>query len=298
MFFLCNKLLIWFFQSTSTFKALFEFLAQFIMPDYTLQVNQNNPLEKVLPELLKQLKYPGPLNKSHFQTIGGNNISKNLGVLHFLLTLAKLSLGVYDDFSKVNWPNTDPEGFPVSDASLKSEMEIQHNFFIKAYHAYNNGSDEFDQEVEDMYWDLMDSKQVNEEVIAQLEEEMIQLEKIHRSLVEPSNEIDELNIVSGKLLEDLKKLQDYLEQAQKHFASKQTQLKTVQENVKKLSTSNDELKQSILMLESECLAKNIGKYFIRSWKCVSPEQYFVKSTLYVASRCVGWEWIPVIISWK
>ena len=98
------------------------------MPDYTLQVNQNNPLEKVLPELLKQLKYPGPLNKSHFQTIGGNNISKNLGVLHFLLTLAKLSLGVFDDFSKVNWPNTDPEGFPVSDASLKSELEIQHNF--------------------------------------------------------------------------------------------------------------------------------------------------------------------------
>jgi len=52
-------------------------------------------------------------------------------------------------------------------------------------------------------------------------------------------------------------LQDYLEQAQKHFAAKQTQLKTVQENVKKVSATNDELKQSILMLESECLAKNI-----------------------------------------
>ena len=55
-------------------------------------------MEKVLPELLKKMNYPGPLNKSHFQTIGGNNISKNLGVLHFLLTLAKFSRGILNGY--------------------------------------------------------------------------------------------------------------------------------------------------------------------------------------------------------
>ena len=246
------------FQSTSTFKALFEFLIQFVMPDYTLQVSPTNPLEKVLPELLKQIKYPGPLNKSHFQTIGGNNISKNLGVLHFLLTLAKLSIGVFDDFTRVNWPNTDQDGFSLSDSNKKSDLEIQHNFFIKAYTAYNNGNDEFDQEVNDLYWDLMDSKQVNEELIAQLEDDMIQLEQIHQNLKQPSNEIDELTVISSKLLDDIKGLQDYLEKAQKHFNQKQLQLKNVQDSINKLNASNDQLKQSILMLESECLAKNIG----------------------------------------
>ena len=86
-------------------------------------------------------------------------LSKNLGVLHFLLTLAKLSIGIFDDFTRVNWPNTDQDGFSLSDSNKKSDLEIQHNFFIKAYTAYNNGNDEFDQEVNDLYWDLMDSKQ-------------------------------------------------------------------------------------------------------------------------------------------
>jgi len=197
------------------------------------------------------------LNKSHFQTIGGNNISKNLGVLHFLLTLAKLSIGVFDDFTRVNWPNTDQDGFSLSDSNKKSDLEIQHNFFIKAYTAYNNGNDEFDQEVNDLYWDLMDSKQVNEELIAQLEDDMIQLEQIHQNLKQPSNEIDELTVISSKLLDDIKGLQDYLEKAQKHFNQKQLQLKNVQGSINKLNASNDQLKQSILMLESECLAKNI-----------------------------------------
>ena len=91
-------------MSTSTFKSLFEFLIQFAMPDYTLKIDSNNPLQTVLFELLRKMNYPGPLNKSHFQTIGGFNLSHNLGVLHFLWTLAKLANGIFDDFSKsMNW---------------------------------------------------------------------------------------------------------------------------------------------------------------------------------------------------
>ena len=112
------------------------------MPDYTLQLSQANPMEKVLPELLKKMNYPGPLNKSHFQTIGGNNISKNLGVLHFLLTLAKLSRGICDTWSKINFPNTDQDGFAIDDYK-KSASEIEYNFFMAAYKTYNDGADEY-----------------------------------------------------------------------------------------------------------------------------------------------------------
>ena len=112
------------------------------MPDYTLQLSQANPMEKVLPELLKKMNYPGPLNKSHFQTIGGNNISKNLGVLHFLLTLAKFSRGICDTWSKINFPNTDQDGFAIDDYK-KSPGEIEYNFFMAAYKTYNDGGDEY-----------------------------------------------------------------------------------------------------------------------------------------------------------
>ena len=71
------------------------------------------------------------------------------------------------------------------------------------------------------------------------------------------SEIDLLNEESVKTLDDIKGLQEYLEKRQKYFTSKQVELKGVQENVKKLNARMEQLKQSIIMLESECLAKNI-----------------------------------------
>jgi len=242
--------------STSTFKALFEYLIQFVMPDYTLQLSQANPMEKVLPELLKKMNYPGPLNKSHFQTIGGNNISKNLGVLHFLLTLAKFSRGICDTWSKINFPNTDQDGFAIDDYK-KSPGEIEYNFFMAAYKTYNDGGDEYPDELQILEEELLDSMDVQESHIRDLKRELNRLETEHQSLKEPSSEIDKLNEESVKTLDDIKGLQDYLEKRQKYFTSKQVELKGVQENVKKLNDRMEQLKQCILMLESECLAKNI-----------------------------------------
>merc|ERR1719367_380881 len=55
----------------------------------------------------------------------------------------------------------------------------------------------------------------------------------------------------------LKDCRIILKKRQKYFTSKQVELKGVQENVKKLNDRMEQLKQCILMLESECLAKNI-----------------------------------------
>ena len=60
-----------------------------------------------------------------------------------------------------------------------------------------------------------------------------------------------------KHLDDIKGLQEYLEKQQKYFTQKQIDLKTVEEKVKKLNSVIEQLNQSILILESECRAKNI-----------------------------------------
>ena len=88
---------------------------------------------------------------------------------------------------KVNWPNTDQDGFAME--TKKSTSEIEYNFFTKAYKAYNDGQDEFPNEIEYLYWELMDSLNVNEELIRQLEDDLNLLEKEHHELNEPSSEI-------------------------------------------------------------------------------------------------------------
>ena len=108
------------------------------------------------------------------------NFLKKSG-LTFFLAYSQLFL------TKVNWPNTDQDGFAME--TKKSTSEIEYNFFTKAYKAYNDGQDEFPNEIEDLYWELMDSMNVNEELIRQLEDDLNLLKKEHHELNEPSSEL-------------------------------------------------------------------------------------------------------------
>ena len=54
--------------SSSEFRKLFEFLMQFLVPDFVMPKMQDMGLE--LPPLLKKLGYPGTISKATFQTIG------------------------------------------------------------------------------------------------------------------------------------------------------------------------------------------------------------------------------------
>ena len=54
--------------SSSEFRKLFEFLMQFMAPDFVMPKMQEMGIE--LPALLKKLGYPGTVSKATFQTIG------------------------------------------------------------------------------------------------------------------------------------------------------------------------------------------------------------------------------------
>ena len=54
--------------STAEFRKLFEFLMQFLAPDFIMPKMQEMANE--LPALLKKLGYPGTISKAMFQTIG------------------------------------------------------------------------------------------------------------------------------------------------------------------------------------------------------------------------------------
>ncbi|KAK4991184.1 kinetochore-associated Ndc80 complex subunit ndc80 [Elasticomyces elasticus] len=81
------------------FNLMFQFLYHCIDPSYRFQKN----IDAEVPPLLKQLRYPFEKNisKSQLAAVGGNNWSTFLGLLHWMMQLAKMmeqyALGTYDD---------------------------------------------------------------------------------------------------------------------------------------------------------------------------------------------------------
>jgi len=81
------------------FNLMFQFLYHCIDPAYRFQKN----IDQEVPPLLKQLRYPFEKNitKSQLAAVGGNNWFTFLGLLHWMMQLAKMmenyTQGSYDD---------------------------------------------------------------------------------------------------------------------------------------------------------------------------------------------------------
>lgn len=81
------------------FNLMFQFLYHCIDPAYRFQKN----IDQEVPPLLKQLRYPFEKNitKSQLAAVGGNNWYTFLGLLHWMMQLARMmenySIGSYDD---------------------------------------------------------------------------------------------------------------------------------------------------------------------------------------------------------
>ncbi|KAK3071883.1 kinetochore-associated Ndc80 complex subunit ndc80 [Teratosphaeriaceae sp. CCFEE 6253] len=81
------------------FDSMFQFLYHCIDPSYRFQ----KKMDVEVPPLLKQLRYPfeKSISKSALGAVGGNTWSTFLGMLHWMMSLAKMmesySKGVYDE---------------------------------------------------------------------------------------------------------------------------------------------------------------------------------------------------------
>lgn len=81
------------------FTTMFQFLYHCIDPSYRFQ----KPIEAEVPPLLKQMRYPFEKNiqRSQLTAVGGNGWSAILGLLHWMMNLAKImeeySTGIYDE---------------------------------------------------------------------------------------------------------------------------------------------------------------------------------------------------------
>ncbi|KAI7158536.1 HEC/Ndc80p family protein-like protein [Hortaea werneckii] len=119
------------------FNLMFHFLYHCIDPSYRFQKN----IDAEVPPLLKQLRYPFEKNisKSQLAAVGGNNWSTFLGLLHWMMNLAKMmeqySTGVYDSACEES-------GYDVA------ADRITFNFLSDAYKEWLSIEDDDDDEAE------------------------------------------------------------------------------------------------------------------------------------------------------
>jgi hypothetical protein len=72
------------------------------------------------------------------------------------------------------------------------------------YAEYNQGKDSFPDQENKLYWDLMDNKEVTEEIIEKLDKELRLVQQENQNLKEDTGDIEALNEESSKVLGDIK----------------------------------------------------------------------------------------------
>ncbi|KAK5132191.1 hypothetical protein LTR08_009314 [Meristemomyces frigidus] len=190
------------------FTTVFQFLYHCIDPSYRFQ----KTADVEVPPLLKQLRYPFEKNisKSALAAVGGNSWSTFLGLLHWMMNLAKMmeqySKGVYD-------PACEEAGYDVS------ADRITFKFLSDAYKEWLSIEDDDDDEaeaqrkiqphVDEMAANFEQANQANLDQVRQLEAEGKALQEQIDELAKSAPKLATLNETIKVLEEDRVKFEAY-----------------------------------------------------------------------------------------
>ncbi|KAK1811206.1 kinetochore-associated Ndc80 complex subunit ndc80 [Friedmanniomyces endolithicus] len=218
------------------FDTMFQFLYHCIDPSYRFQ----KKMDVEVPPLLKQLRYPFEkhISKSALGAVGGNNWSTFLGLLHWMMSLAKMmeqySTGVYDEACI-------EAGFDVS------ADRITFDFLSDAYKEWLSMDEEDEGEeeaqrrlqphVERMAAKFEQANEANLEQVKQLEAESKALQE----------QIDELSKSAPKLA----KLDETIKILEEDRAKFEAYNASMDAKVEKYATRADLLQQEIEKYEQE-----------------------------------------------
>lgn len=190
------------------FNLMFQFLYHQIDPSYRFQKN----IDAEVPPLLKQMRYPFEKNisKSQLAAVGGQNWSTFLGLLHWMMQLAKMmeqySTGVYDDACA-------EAGFDIS------ADRITFHFLSDAYKEWLSIEDDDDEEeeakrriqphIDAMAAKFEESNAANLEQVKQLEAESKALQEQIEELGKSAPRLQKLDETIKILEEDRQKFENY-----------------------------------------------------------------------------------------
>lgn len=180
------------------FNFMFQWLYNRIDPGYRFMKS----IDAEVPPLLKQLRYPfeKSITKSQLSAVGGQNWSTFLGMLHWLMQLAKqmqqYAIGAYDDACV-------EAGFEVYQDRVRFE------FMSDAYRTWMSMDDDQDEAMEELLKPHIDSMVAKlDEANSKYLEQVKLLEAEQRALQDQIDELEKRSNKAEKLDEQIKILED------------------------------------------------------------------------------------------
>jgi kinetochore protein NDC80 len=217
------------------FNLMFQFLYHAIDPAYRFQKN----IDQEVPPLLKQLRYPYERNisKSQLAAVGGNNWFTFLGLLHWMMQVAKMmehySVGTYDEAC-------------IEAGHDVSADRITFQFLSDAYRTWLSVDDDDEEDDEEAIQRLIQphveamaakfeaANQQNIHQVKALEEESKQLQEQIDELSKTAPRLAKLDEMNKILEEDRVKFENYNNSMEKKVEKYEDRLRVLASEMQRL----------------------------------------------------------------
>ncbi|KAI3372804.1 hypothetical protein L3Q82_023264, partial [Scortum barcoo] len=222
--------------STKEFVKVFEFIYRLLDPTFEMP---NSKVEEEVPAILKALRYPFVLSKSSMYSVGAPHTwPQALGALMWLIDNVKINWSLSKE--ELLFSDLCEDGDNIEDGAEYNRLFL--DYTAETYCKFIQGEDTFEEEDEVFLSKLKKMYNVDEAMLASMEEKYrILSEEVER--LEKESQTDRLmtkRMEKVKLQADLKKLQSY-----------RSSLESFKANLEhKASELKDELETTVSHLES------------------------------------------------
>uniref|UniRef100_A0A3Q0R9T2 Kinetochore protein NDC80 n=1 Tax=Amphilophus citrinellus TaxID=61819 RepID=A0A3Q0R9T2_AMPCI len=238
--------------STKEFVKMFEFIYCQLDPTFEMP---NSKVEEEVPALLKALRYPFVLSKCSMYSVGAPHTwPQALGALMWLIDNVKINWSLSKQ--KLLFSDFCEDGDNIEEGAEYNKLFL--DYTAETYSKFMQGDDTFEEEDETFLIKLKKLYNVDEALLATMEEKhRILTDEVAR--LEKDSQTDRLmtkRMEKVKLQADLKKLQSY-----------RASLDSFKDNLeKKASELNDELETSVSHLETLKHERNELQHLLQNQK--------------------------------
>ena len=123
-------------------------------------------------------------------------------------------------------PELDNEGFYTESENLaKFRGEIEFDFFMNGYKAFNKGAEEFYNEERNLELELMEYKKVDDRKFTEKQKKLDELNEEIRNAQEGMIDLENLELRSQEVVNDIKGIIEFIQASQINLCQKQESLK-------------------------------------------------------------------------
>ena len=246
--------------STKEFVNVFNFMFQSIDVK-SLEVLPHARFEEQIINVLKSLHYPVNLPKSTFVTMGSlHSWPAVLGVLSFICDLANLYRNkLLSNVVALGFPNRDDMGFPID---RESDEKILFEHQLNCFDEFNNGVDEYPDQLEIYQANLLENKSVDMKYAQQLEQTKSKLHAEIGTLENEKSNRTNLMVQKETLKSDISKLNIYLQSVEAKINGKEEDIGLHINRSQEIASKNKLLETNINEIQGnlEQEGSNVGHY--------------------------------------